>query len=125
MRGMPPPSPRPLRGFPPAARGLRLLVRSERHARFHLAATLAVAALAAWCRVTPGEAASLALAVGLVLAAEALNSAVERLADRVTREPDPLIRDAKDLAAGGVLVAAAAALVVGLAVFLPRLLAAR
>jgi diacylglycerol kinase len=106
-----------LRGFGHAARGLARLVRAERHARFHLAATCAVVALAVALRVTLLEALALTLAIGGVWTAEAFNSAVERLADRVTREHDPLIGEAKDLAAGAVLASACAALVVGLLVF--------
>lgn len=111
-----------LRGFPPAARGLARLVRTERHARFHLAATCAVVALAVALRVTRLEAIALTLAVGGVWTAEAFNTALERLADRVTREHDPLIGEAKDLAAGAVLASACAALAVGLIVFLSRVI---
>jgi len=99
------------------------LVRTERHARFHLAATCAVVALAVALRVTLLEALALTLAVGGVWTAEAFNSALERLADRVSREHDPLIGEAKDLAAGAVLASACAALAVGLCVFGSRVLA--
>jgi len=84
---------------------------------------VAVAALGLWLQVTPLEAATLALACGLVLGAEALNSAIERLADRVTRDDDPEVRDLKDLAAGAVLATAIAAALAGAAIFLPRLFA--
>jgi diacylglycerol kinase len=110
-------------GFAFALRGVAALAR-EPHARIHFATALAVAALAAWLRVPPGEAALLALAVGLVLAAEALNSALEALADRVAPDRHPLVARAKDIAAGGVLLAALAAAVAGLLVLGPRLLAA-
>ena len=98
------------------------LVRAERHARFHLAATCAVIAFAVILRVKLLEALALTLAIGGVWTAEAFNSALERLADRVTREHDPLIGEAKDLAAGAVLVSACAALAVGLLVFGSRAL---
>jgi diacylglycerol kinase len=110
-------------GFAFALRGVAAFAR-EPHARIHFATTAAVAALAAWLRVSRGEAALLALAVGLVLAAEALNSALEALADRVAPDRHPLVARAKDIAAGGVLLAALAAAVAGLLVLGPRLLAA-
>lgn len=106
-----------LRGFPFAMRGVVRLVRAERHARIHLAATCAVVALAVVLQVTRVDALALTLAIGGVWTAEAFNTSLERLADRVTREHDPLIGEAKDLAAGAVLVSACAALVVGLIVF--------
>jgi diacylglycerol kinase len=105
-----------------ALHGIAVFAR-EPHARFHFAAALAVATLALWLRVSRSEAALLALAVGLVLAAEALNSALEALADRVAPEPHPLVKKAKDIAAGGVLLAALAAALVGLLVLGPPLLA--
>ena len=89
--------------------------------RVHVSAALAVAVLAWWLRVSALESAVLALAAGLVLAAEVLNTAVERLADRVCRERDEGIRLAKDAAAGAVLVAAAAAAVAGLFILGPKL----
>ena len=112
-----------LRGFPPALRGLRRLVQTERHARFHLVATLVVVALAVLLEVPRLEAVALTLAVGAVWTAEALNSALERLADRVTRERDAEIGEAKDLAAGAVLASATMALLVGAFVLGPRLVA--
>jgi diacylglycerol kinase (ATP) len=104
-----------------ALRGIGVFA-CEPHARFHFAMAVAVAAVAAWLCVSRAEAALLALAVGLVLAAEALNSALEALADRVAPDHHPLIERAKDVAAGGVLLAALAAAAAGLLVLVPRLL---
>lgn len=106
-----------------ALRGLGWLVRSSANARIHLLATLLVVGLGLWLKLALGQWLWIAAAIGGVWAAEALNSAVETLADRVTREHDVLIGRAKDLAAGGVLAAALAAAAIGLLVFIPRLLA--
>jgi diacylglycerol kinase len=65
----------------------------------------------------------LVLAIGLVISAEAMNTAIEILADRITLESDPAIGRAKDVAAGAVLAAAACSIVLGLLVFVPHLLA--
>jgi diacylglycerol kinase len=105
-----------------ALRGLATFVR-EPNARIQLAAAFAVAALAAWLRVPRTDAALLALAIGLVLAAEALNSALEALADRVAPDHHELVAMAKDLAAGAVLLAAIAAAAAGLLLLGPPLLA--
>lgn len=107
-----------LRGFPPAFRGLVHLVRSERHAKFHLLATLAVVALGLISNVSDGEWLWLFSAMAAVWIAELMNSAIERLSDRVTTEPDPLIGQAKDLAAAAVLVASLFAAIVGCIVLL-------
>jgi diacylglycerol kinase len=63
------------------------------------------------------------LAIALVWLAEGFNTAIERLADAVTLQPDENIRYAKDVAAGAVLAAAAFAVVIGLTIFVPHLMA--
>lgn len=60
------------------------------------------------------------LAIGWVWTAEAFNTAIERLADRVTAERDPQIGIVKDLAAAGVLVSAVGAGVIGLLALGPK-----
>jgi diacylglycerol kinase (ATP) len=62
-----------------------------------------------------------ALAIGAVLTAETVNSAVEMLARALDRGPDERIRDALDMASGAVLVTVGTAVVVGLVIFGPRL----
>ena len=75
----------------------------------NIAIAVAVVAMGAWLGLPAGDWALLALAMGLVLAAEAANTAIETLADRITTEHDPAIARAKDAAAGAVLLAAIAA----------------
>ena len=60
-------------------------------------------------------------AIALVLCAEALNTAIERAVDLLEPTRHPLARDAKDLAAAGVLIASLFSLILGLIVFAPRL----
>jgi diacylglycerol kinase (ATP) len=62
------------------------------------------------------------LAIALVWLAEALNTAIERLADAVSLEPNENIGYAKDVAAGAVLAAAIFSVVIGLTIFVPRLM---
>ena len=66
----------------------------------------------------------LALAMGLVLTAELLNTALEAVVDLVSPEEHPLAKQAKDVAAAAVLVASLAALAAGVFV-LAEALAAR
>lgn len=110
------------RSFRCAFEGLAWLFRSQRNARIHLAAVAVVIAAGWWLRITGMEWCVITLACGLVLAAEAVNTAIEELADRITGEKDERIRRAKDLGAAGVLIAAIAAAVAGLLIMGPRLL---
>ena len=109
-----------LSSFRHAARGLSLLLRETHNARIHALATLGVAALAVYLDVSRADWALLTLAVGLVWAAEAANSALEYLADAAVPERHPLVGKAKDVAAAAVLICALAAAAVGLLVFLPH-----
>ena len=59
------------------------------------------------------------MAVSIVWTAEALNTAFEFLADVASPEFHPLVRDAKDVAAGAVLITAIAAGVIGAIIFWP------
>lgn len=88
----------------------------------HAAVAIVVLMAGAVLNLTRGEWIAIALCFGLVLAAEALNSAIEELADTVHPDRHPGIGRAKDLAAGGVLLTALATAAVGLIIFLPRLM---
>jgi diacylglycerol kinase (ATP) len=92
-----------------ALRGLVHGVRAEQSLRLQLAALGAALVILGLLRPAPWWWAVL-LAGAVVIAAELLNSAFERLADQLHPEVHPGIRIAKDCAAAGVLVAALGAL---------------
>ena len=58
----------------------------------------------------------------LVLSLELMNTAIENVVDLVTEEKKAKAKVAKDAAAGAVLVAAIFAVIIGISIFLPRLL---
>jgi diacylglycerol kinase (ATP) len=81
-----------------------------------------VLAAATYFRLSSDEWRWIILAIALVWLAEALNTAIERLADAVTLEPNENIGYAKDVAAGAVLAAAIISAVIGLTIFIPHLI---
>lgn len=105
-----------------AFRGLGLTLTREACGRVHAVCAVAVIAMGIWLRVSAVEWAVLSLSIGAVIAAEALNSAIERLSDRVSREREEAIRITKDAAAGGVLAVSIGAAGAALAIFGPKLL---
>jgi diacylglycerol kinase len=109
--------------FACAFRGLGFTLSREPSGRVHAICAVAVGLMGLWLRVSAVEWAVLALATGVVIGAEALNSAIERLADRVTVEREESIRLLKDSAAGGVLAASIGAALAALAIFGPKLVA--
>jgi diacylglycerol kinase len=110
-----------LRSFGPALAGLAWALKTQRNLQVHIIATFLVVVFGLGLRIEAWEWCAVLLAVGLVGSAELLNTALEVLADRVTKERDELIRHAKDTAAAAVLVAALAALGVGWVIFVPKL----
>ncbi len=112
-----------LRSFGFAFRGILAFTRSEPNGVIEFVAALVVVGLATALGVSPVEWCLLAFAIGSVIGAEMLNTAIESTVDLVTSDRHPLAERAKDLASGAVLVVSIAAAVVGFIVFGPRLLA--
>ncbi len=105
------------KGFGYAFRGVWRCLREEWHFRFHVVVMAYVCAFLPRFSLTRAEGAVLALTFGAVLAAEAVNSAVERTIDRFSKEQHPLARTAKDMAAGAVVLLALASLAVAVCLF--------
>ncbi len=59
------------------------------------------------------------LSIGGVLAAEAMNTAIEKICDRFFEESDPKVRIIKDSAAAAVLIMSGTAFIIGVIIFLP------
>lgn len=110
-----------LRSFKFALAGMVHLVRFENNAQFHFLATLLVIFGGYWLKIDQNEWIIIIFAMALVWSAEAFNSAIEKLCDRVEPEKDPIIGKVKDMAAAGVLFLAIAAAIVGCMIFLPKI----
>lgn len=110
-----------LRSFKFALAGMIHLVRFENNAQFHFLATLLVIFAGYWLKIDRNEWIIIVFAMALVWSAEAFNSAIEKLCDKVEPEKDPIIGKVKDMAAAGVLFLAIAAAIVGCIIFLPKI----
>lgn len=108
-----------IRSFCYAFEGMATLVRDEHNARIHLLALVCAIVLGIIFGISKTEWCLVALCIGGVLMAEAMNTAVEALADLVSPERHPLVKKAKDVAAAGVLFMAITAAAIGLIIFLP------
>ena len=111
-----------LASFKYAWRGVTLFVRQEHNAWIHCAMTVLVIIAGLLFHISTTEWIAVIFAIGLVLTAEAINSAIERLSDVVQPEKDDRIRDVKDICAGAVLICAITAAIIGSIIFLPKLL---
>jgi len=111
-----------IRSFGYALNGLKILVREEHNARIHLFAAVCVLIAGIVFHISSFEWILIVFAIGLVIAFEAINSAIENLADFVSPEKHKWIKKIKDLSAAGVLIVAIVAAIVGMIIFIPKFL---
>jgi diacylglycerol kinase (ATP) len=107
------------KSFGYAFQGIATLLRSQLNARIH-ALAMVIVVLAAWYwQVSALQWCVLVLTIAMVLSAEAVNTALEILCDKVEPEQHAAIKQVKDVAAAAVLLVAIAAAIIGLIIFLP------
>ncbi len=108
--------PKVLRSFRFAGQGVVNLFRFENNAKVHLLMAMVVVGAGVWLGLSRVEWAIILTQIGLVWAAEAINTAIEKLCDFVSPGLHPQIKAIKDMASGAVLIVAIMAVFVGLLV---------
>jgi len=111
-----------IRSFKYAFVGIWTMLKSQQNAWIHAFATVAVVLVGFVLGISPAEWCWLVLAIISVWMAEALNTAIEFLADVASPEFHPLVKKAKDVAAGAVLISAIGALIIGIIIIGPYVL---
>jgi undecaprenol kinase len=109
-----------IKSFRYAFEGIIHAVKTERNFKFHLIATVIVITTGLLSDLTYTEWFIILVLIGGVLSLELLNSAIERVVNLVTMERMPLAKQAKDLAAGAVLIFAIMSAIIGLLIFIPK-----
>jgi|SRR3989344_2931386 len=108
--------------FTHAFRGVRLFLTMTPNALIHVFAMIVVVLFGFYFKISSFEWLALILVIGLVFVAEAFNTAIEIDINLTSPQYHPYARDTKDVAAGAVFIAACISVVVGLIVFLPKIL---
>jgi diacylglycerol kinase (ATP) len=111
------------RSFLYAFRGIGIVIATQHNAWIHLVATACAAALGFFVHLDRVEWCLIVFAIALVWVTEAVNTAIEFLADEITLEQREGIGRAKDVGAAAVLLAAIASVAIGAIVVVPHLLA--
>jgi diacylglycerol kinase len=111
-----------IKSFGFAFKGLYELIRSEPNARIHLLATIVAIVAGFYLKISNQEWCVVLIVIALVWAAEAFNTAIEKLADHLFPEYHETARIVKDVSAGAVLICAIIALICGLIIFLPKIM---
>ncbi len=111
-----------LKSFVYAFEGVIYFIKHEAQALIHLIAIVAVIGAGYWFNISLTEWIAVVFAIGIVVSAEMLNTAIEKLTDMVSPQINEQAKIVKDLAAGAVLIASLTAFIIGLIIFLPKIL---
>lgn len=110
------------KGFGYALNGFRIALRQEHNFQIQVVGAMFVFGASFFFNISALEFAVIMLTAGFIMSIELLNTALEELCDKHTKEHDPHIGKIKDLAAAAVTVSFFFAIIVGIAIFLPYLL---
>lgn len=111
-----------LSSFGYAINGLAKAIQSERNLQLHLTAVFVVIVAGWYVQLSTYEWCIIVLCCGVVVAAELVNTAIEKMVDLLHPGRDERAGNIKDIAAAAVLVCAIAAAIVGCLIFIPKLL---
>ena len=105
-----------------AIKGFWLLMTTEHSIMVQMAIGVLMSLVGWWLDISATEWILQILAIGLVLVAESLNTAVEKICDFIHPGYDDRIGFIKDISAGAVTFAAITAIIIGLIIYLPKFL---
>jgi diacylglycerol kinase len=112
-----------IQSFRYAFRGIAAMLQTESNARIHATATIVVVAVGLAIGISRIEWLAITLSITAVWCAEGFNTAIESICDVASPDYHPKVEQAKDIAAGAVLITAIGAAVIGVLVFGRHLLA--
>ena len=112
-----------IQSFRYAFNGLKILLKEEHNARIHLFAAIGAIVTSIVLKISLYEWVAVIFAIGFVFAMEILNTVVENMADFISPDMDKRIKKIKDLSAAATLIGAIVALVTGIIIFLPKIIA--
>ena len=108
-----------IRSFKYAFSGLKYAYKYEQSMLIHVIATILVITANILLNIQPVEWLATIIAIGMVLSAELINTAIEAIVDMITLEFHPLAKIAKDCGSAAVLVLALMAVIIGCFVYIP------
>ncbi|WP_141905105.1 diacylglycerol kinase family protein [Lysinibacillus sp. Y5S-8] len=108
-----------LRSFGYALEGV-ITASKEQNLKSHIISAIIVIMAGYWTGLSRMEWYIVLLLIALMFALEMINTAIERAVDLASPEVHPLAKQAKDIAAGAVLVFALFSAIIGLLIFLPK-----
>ena len=110
------------KSFGYAFKGIDDVIKREPNMKIHVVVAILVVIMAFILKVSIIEWIILVLLIGAVLAAETINTTIENLVDMYTKEYDEKAKIVKDTAAGTVLILAITSAIIGLIIFIPKII---
>lgn len=110
------------KSFKYAFEGIHYAFKNDQNLLAHILVAFLVINVSMALKVTPFEMGILGLTIMMVIIAEMVNSAIEKMVDLITKEHRQEAKIAKDVSAGMVLLTSFAAAIIGSLIFLPYLL---
>ena len=110
------------KSFGYAFKGIDDVIKHEPNMKIHVVVAILVVIMAFILKVSIIEWIILVLLIGAVLAAETINTTIENLVDMYTKEYDEKAKIVKDTAAGTVLILAITSAIIGLIIFIPKII---
>ncbi|PWL38725.1 diacylglycerol kinase [Flagellimonas aquimarina] len=104
-----------------AMKGMFLLLRTEASIKIQFVIALIVTGAGFYYNISGTEWMIQLIAIGMVMGIESLNTAIEKISDFVQPENDPKIGFIKDISAGAVMIVSILASIVGLLIYVPKL----
>lgn len=109
------------RSFRAAFEGIKATYIREQNIKIHTVIAILVVLFGYLLKISYGEWLVCLVLIGLVLMAEFFNTAIEYVVDLASPNIHPLAKAAKDTASAGVLMMAILAAIVGVVIFVPKL----
>lgn len=111
-----------LRSFSFAWKGILAAFKSELNMKIHFFIAVFVVFFGLFLKISVTEWLIVLICFAIVFSAEMINTSIETLVDKVSPEQNPLAGKAKDVAAGAVLIVAIFVAIVGLIIFVPKII---
>ena len=111
-----------INSFKYAIEGFISSFKTERNMKIHILAMALVIILGLYMKLSIIEWCFIILAIVLVIGAELFNTAIETIVDMVSPEKNPKAKLAKDISAAAVLAFSIGAAVVGIIIFIPKIM---
>jgi len=103
-----------------AFRGALLLIKTEASVKIQLIVLIIITLAGFYFNLSSTEWVMQTFAIGLVMAIEGVNTAIEKLSDFIHPDQNPKIGFIKDISAGAVFIAAICAFVIGIIIYIPK-----